>query len=73
MTAMQDKHDAARVFEPALWHRVAAGKGYQLKPRCALDRSCYCEADEHCAAGGFKCLPSIAFPAYKACRPAAMN
>lgn len=72
MTALQDTHDPARVFEPELWARMAAGKSYPLKPRCQLDRSCYCAADEHCAAG-FKCVPSIAFPEYKVCRPVVMN
>jgi hypothetical protein len=30
------------------------------------------QANEHCA-DGFKCVPSIAFPEYKACRPIVMN
>jgi hypothetical protein len=41
--ALQDKWDPQRVFEPELWSRVAAGQGYALKPKCQLDRSCYCE------------------------------
>jgi len=60
MTDMQNKYDPDRVFEPQLWARVVAGEGYKLKPKCQLDRSCYCEADEHCA-DGFVCVPSIAF------------
>lgn len=71
-TALQDKHDPERVFEPELWSRVVSGQGYQLKPKCQLDRSCYCEADEHCA-DGFVCVPSLAFPEYKQCRPKVMN
>jgi hypothetical protein len=30
------------------------------------------QANEHCA-DGFKCVASIAFPEYKACRPIVMN
>ncbi|WIA15659.1 hypothetical protein OEZ85_002285 [Tetradesmus obliquus] len=72
MVAMQDKYDPSRAYEPELWTRLAAGEGYKLKPKCILDRSCYCEADEHCA-DGFKCVASVAFPQYKACRPKVMN
>jgi hypothetical protein len=72
MTKMQDKYDPERVFEPQLWARVVAGDGYQLKPKCQLDRSCYCEKDEHCA-DGFVCVPSVAFPEYNSCRPKVMN
>ncbi|WIA11663.1 hypothetical protein OEZ85_011764 [Tetradesmus obliquus] len=72
MVAMQDKYDPERVYEPELWSRLAAGQGYALKPKCQLDRSCYCEADEHCA-DGFGCMPSLGFPEYKTCRPKAMN
>lgn len=72
MVAMQDKYDPERVYEPELWARLVKGEGYQLKPKCQLDRSCYCEANEHCA-DGFKCVPSEAFPEYKACRPIVMN
>ncbi|KAI8472152.1 MAG: hypothetical protein J3K34DRAFT_415296 [Monoraphidium minutum] len=72
MTAMQDKYDPQRVFEPELFTRAIAGEKYALKPKCQLDRTCYCEADENCA-DGFKCVPSIAFPEYKACRPIVMN
>jgi hypothetical protein len=68
----QDKHDPQRVFEPELWRRIVANEPYSLKPRCQLDRSCYCQADEHCAEG-FVCVPSLAFPEYKTCRPAVMN
>lgn len=72
MRAMQDKYDPERVFEPELFARMAAGAGYAHKPRCQLDRSCYCTADEHCA-DGFECVPSIAFPEYTSCRPKNMN
>jgi hypothetical protein len=47
---LQDKYDPQRVYEPELWSRVAAGQGYALKPKCQLDRSCYCEVskpDDH--------------------------
>lgn len=72
MTAMQDTYDPERVFEPELWRRVVAGEGYSLKPKCVLERSCYCESDEHCG-DGFVCVNSIAFPQYKQCRPRVMN
>lgn len=72
MQAMQDKYDPQRVFEPELWARAIAGDKYFLSPKCQLNRSCYCEADENCA-DGFMCVPSIAFPQYKACRPKVMN
>jgi hypothetical protein len=72
MTALQEKYDPARVYEPELWTRMMAGEKYFLKKNCQLDRSCYCEADEHCAEG-FKCVPSNAFPQYMTCRPKVMN
>lgn len=72
MQAMQDKYDPERVFEPELWTRAIKGEKYWLKPKCQLDRSCYCESDENCA-DGFKCVDSIAFPEFKACRPKVMN
>jgi hypothetical protein len=40
---MQDKYDPSRAFEPELWSRLASGEAYKLKPKCILDRSCYCE------------------------------
>ena len=43
LAAAQDKHDPGRVFEPELWRRMVAGEKYTLKPRCQLDRTCYCE------------------------------
>lgn len=72
MLNMQNKYDPEHVFEPELFARMARGEGYQLKPRCQLDRSCYCEADEHCA-DGHACVNSLAFPEYKSCRPKVMN
>lgn len=48
MVAMQDRFDPSRVFEPELWARLAAGEPYQLKPKCILDRSCYCEVSQPC-------------------------
>lgn len=58
--------------QPELWRHAISGDKYWLKPKCQLDRSCYCEADEHCA-DGFKCVPSVAFPQYNTCRPKVMN
>jgi hypothetical protein len=49
-----------------------SGQGYAFKPKCILDRSCYCETDEHCA-DGFKCGNSLAFPEYRSCTPKVMN
>lgn len=72
LQGLQDKYDPKRVFEPELWTRSIAGDKYWLKPKCQLDRSCYCEADENCA-DGFVCVPSVAFPEFKACRPRVMN
>lgn len=72
MEVMRAKFDPDNVYEPELYRRVASGQSCELKPRCQLDRSCYCVTDEHCA-DGFACQPSIAFPEYTACRPKAMN
>jgi hypothetical protein len=72
MAALQDAHDPNRVFEPELFARAAAGEGYVLKPKCVLDHSCFCEADEHCA-DGFACRPSRALPEYLTCQPRAIN
>lgn len=72
MTAMQDKFDPERVFEPELWRRVVTGESYSYKPQCVLDRSCYCDQDIHCGEG-FVCVPSLAFPEFKQCRPRVMN
>jgi hypothetical protein len=72
MAALQDKHDPERVYEPELWARMLKGDQFFLKPKCALDRSCYCEADEHCA-DGYACVPSAAFPQFNQCRPKVMN
>jgi hypothetical protein len=72
MLDIQAKHDPERVFEPELFGRMARGEGYRLKPKCQLDRSCYCEADEHCA-DGHSCVKSVAFPEYNSCRPTFMN
>jgi hypothetical protein len=54
MTAMQDKYDPGRVYEPELWTRLAAGEAYKLKPKCILDRSCYCEV-RRCLHGAVSC------------------
>jgi hypothetical protein len=72
MLAMTAKYDPEAVYEPELWTRVKTGTGYALKPKCILDRSCYCETDEHCP-DNFMCVPSVAFPEYKNCIPKVMN
>lgn len=41
-------------------------------PKCDAERTCYCQTDEHCAVG-FKCVPGLAFPEYKLCKPAYMK
>lgn len=69
---MTAKYDPEAVYEPELWTRVKSGTGYALKPKCILDRSCYCETDEHCS-DNFMCVPSMAFPEYKNCIPKVMN
>ena len=51
---------------------MLSGQSYRLSPRCQLDRSCYCEADVHCA-DGFACRPSAALPQFKTCQPKVMN
>ncbi|KIY96933.1 hypothetical protein MNEG_11027 [Monoraphidium neglectum] len=68
MVALQNQYDPARVFEPTLWTVAAGGQSYVLKPKCVLDRSCFCQDDTHCA-DGFTCIPSAAFPQFKACFP----
>jgi hypothetical protein len=72
MAALQAKYDPTRAFEPELWRRMVAGEKFFLKPRCQLDRTCYCEEDIHCAEG-FSCRPSHAFPEFKTCQPTVMN
>jgi L-gulonolactone oxidase len=61
-----------QVFEPPLMTRVIARAANALHPRCALQKECYCQEDIHCGEG-FRCVPSSAFPEYKACRPAELK
>jgi len=68
LLAMQAKHDPEKVFEPPLMTKMIARAANPLFPKCALMKECYCQEDVHCG-DGFACVPSSAFPEYKACRP----
>lgn len=72
LTELQSQYDPDKVFEPELWGKMARGEQYELKPRCILDRSCYCEVDVHCTEG-FVCVPSAALPEFKVCKPRFSN
>eukprot|EP00775_Hariotina_reticulata_P007191 gene7191-7405_t len=69
LVKLQTQHDPARLFEPRLFSRVAAGDTYKLSPGCSLWQRCYCEQDIHCSRG-HKCVKSKTFPEYKVCKPA---
>jgi L-gulonolactone oxidase len=69
---LQSKYDPDRVFEAPLITRMAARAPPPKYPGCALAKQCYCTEDAHCGEG-FKCVPSTAFPQYKACRPAELQ
>lgn len=77
MLQMQARYDPLKMYEPALFSKLASNKDmkqdnteYVLTDGCVMDRTCYCVIDEHCAKG-FKCVGSNAFPEYKVCKPPA--
>jgi hypothetical protein len=59
--------DPQGIFQPRLFSDIAARAANSYAPACATLGQCYCTEDVHCAAG-FRCLPSLAFPEYRACR-----
>ncbi|GBF95589.1 FAD FMN-containing dehydrogenase [Raphidocelis subcapitata] len=65
--AMRSKLDPARVFEPPLFAQMLARAPPRYGPRCALSGECFCREDKHCGPGR-ACVPSAAFPEYRACR-----
>ena len=67
--AIRDAHDPQKIFEPLLFTKILAGAPPKYGPRCALSGECFCREDAHCGQGR-KCVPSAAFPEYRACRRA---
>ncbi|GBF95066.1 hypothetical protein Rsub_07567 [Raphidocelis subcapitata] len=67
----QARYDPGLVFEPPLFARIKAREGFRLSPGCDLRKECFCSEDAHCAAG-FSCVPSRAFPQFRACKPPAL-
>jgi hypothetical protein len=65
------KFDPLGMFEPGLWTKLK-GEAKEAPiapfPRCALSRKCFCSEDEHCAEG-HACVPSVALPEFKVCKP----
>lgn len=66
---IKDRLDPQKVFEPPLFSKILAGAPPKYGPRCALSGECFCREDAHCGQGR-KCVPSAAFPEYRACRRA---
>ncbi len=64
----QAAHDPAKIYEPKIWGQIIRGEPYRLYPGCALDKTCYCEADVHCGRG-MACVAAEAFPDLKVCKP----
>lgn len=57
MASLQARYDPGRTLEPELWARMVAGGKYWLRPRCQLDRSCYCEVRRTAGRGGGRAPP----------------
>jgi hypothetical protein len=68
MTSFQDQADPQHMFEPPLFTKMKAAAGPDYYPGCDRDGKCVCTQDVHCAPG-WKCVASLAFPQYKACKP----
>jgi hypothetical protein len=62
------KYDPQKVFEPNIWRQVVNNEPYTPYPGCALNKDCFCTADEHCARG-YACVPSLSFPEFNVCKP----
>ncbi|WIA41247.1 hypothetical protein OEZ86_004858 [Tetradesmus obliquus] len=67
---LQKQHDPAKVFEPELWQKIRKQESFKMYPRCALDKTCYCQEDIHCPEQ-HRCIPSRApgLESYKVCKP----
>jgi hypothetical protein len=72
MSALQNRFDPFRIFQPSLYTRVAATSNPTTLylPLCDLKKECYCQNDSHCALY-HSCVASAAFPEYKVCKPSA--
>jgi hypothetical protein len=56
-----------KIYQPQLFEHMAARVPHSSSPGCSSRGECYCTDDSHCAKGQ-QCLPSLAFPEYRACR-----
>lgn len=70
LLALQAKVDPQKVFEPPLFSKVVSGEAYKPAKDCVRNYECFCSADEHCPEE-FKCVPSLALPQFKVCKPPA--
>jgi hypothetical protein len=62
------RYDPNKVFESIIMKQVIDKSGSFYGPQCDVKRQCFCKEDSHCAAG-FACVPSMAHPQYKVCKP----
>lgn len=67
MEAFAASSDPQHIFQPRLFEEIASRTANTYSPGCSVRGECYCLTDSHCAKG-WSCLPSRAFPEYKACR-----
>jgi hypothetical protein len=67
MEAFAAQSDPHKIFQPRLFEEIAARAAHTHSPGCSVRGECYCTADAHCAKG-WRCLPSLAFPQFSACR-----
>ena len=74
-TAAAAQHDPLGLFASPLVATVLRNGSYTAYAGCGIDGGCFCESDDHCrlpsqgTSYGWRCLPSKAFPEFKACRP----
>jgi hypothetical protein len=59
--------DPCKVFQPRLFEQMAARASHSLSDGCSSRGECFCSEHSHCAKGQ-QCLPSMAFPEFKACK-----
>jgi hypothetical protein len=66
---LQMQHDSQLLFQPELFARLMEGSS-RTAAGCDLRRECFCSSNVHCAPS-FRCVPSLAFPQFKVCKPPA--
>lgn len=67
--ALREELDPAGLFVNDMWRSTAEGMPVEHTPLCAIDRTCFCEADSDCGRG-LQCVPGFFFDAARVCRKA---